>query len=288
MKLTNISNIKRLIERHGFSFTKSLGQNFLINPSVCPRMAATVGMSGITLQPLASSSGTVIEIGAGIGVLTRELSNIAEKVIVIEIDKSLEPILSETLADCNNIEIIWSDVLKLDLRQIISDSTILPVSIVANLPYYVATNIIMRLLEVRLPISTITVMVQEEVAQRFTAQPGSKQYGIVSIAARFYSQPKMLFKVSRGSFIPSPNVDSAVIQLTVNKEKPIDLNEKQFFRLVKVAFSERRKQLCNPVSKEFGITKSKIQTMLKNPNARAEDLSVDDFIDLYRKIKESC
>jgi 16S rRNA (adenine1518-N6/adenine1519-N6)-dimethyltransferase len=272
MKLTNISVIKDLMSRHGFTFTKSLGQNFLINPSICPRMAEGL-------------SGTVVEIGAGVGVLTRELAKVAERVIVIEIDKKLSPILEETLADCDNVEIIWGNALEMDWSEVIGDE---PVHVCANLPYYAATHIIMQLLESDLPIDSITTMVQEEVAQRFTAMPGSKQYGIVSVAARFYSEPKMLFKVSRGSFMPAPNVDSAVIKLNLGSTdlvRPTD--RRSFFRLVRAAFSERRKQLCNPLAKEFGVSKDEIKNMLKNPAARAEDLSVEEFIELYEKINEN-
>ena len=285
MKLTNISVIKDLMTRHGFTFSKSLGQNFLINPSICPRMAGATSILPSHDNEIVPR--TVIEIGAGIGVLTRELSKITEKVIVIEIDETLKPILEETLADCDNVEIIWGDILKLNLNTMITE----PVSVVANLPYYAATHIIMQLLENGcLPVRSITVMVQEEVAQRFTALPGSKQYGIVSVAARFYSYPKMLFKVSRGSFLPAPNVDSAVIRLDVFPEKQFDVDQKAFFRLVKAAFSERRKQLCNPVSREFGIDKEVIKSALaafgKNPATRAEELSVEDFIELYENISD--
>ncbi|MCL2036732.1 MAG: 16S rRNA (adenine(1518)-N(6)/adenine(1519)-N(6))-dimethyltransferase RsmA [Oscillospiraceae bacterium] len=270
--LTNPTVIKNLMERHGFTFTKSLGQNFLINPSVCPRMAAAL------------TSKTVIEIGAGIGVLTRELAKAAEKVIVIEIDEGLKPILTETLSVCPNVEIIWGDVLKLDLAEIITS----PVSVIANLPYYAATHIIIQLMESKLPINSLIVMVQEEVAQRFAALPGTKQYGSVSVATRFYSQPKTLFKVSRGSFMPAPKVDSAVIRFDLFAEKKYDVDENLFFRLVKAAFSERRKQMCNPVSKEFsesGISKETVKSALeetgKNPLSRAEELSVDEFAELY-------
>jgi len=277
MTLTNIGTVKELLSRHGFSFTKSLGQNFLINPSVCPRMA-----SGI--------SGGVLEIGPGIGVLTRELAKAAaqssENVAAVEIDESLKPILAETLSDCPNVSVIYGDILKLDIRDLIdkyfkSDM----IAVCANLPYYAATHIIMSLLEQRLPIKTITVMVQEEVAERFTALPNSKQYGIVSVAAAFYSRPKLLFKVKRGSFIPSPNVDSAVIRFDVLEEPKADA---RLFGLVKAAFSERRKQLCNPVSRVFGIGKEKVKTALENsglnPSARAEELSLDDFLKLYTVI----
>ncbi|MCL1904252.1 MAG: 16S rRNA (adenine(1518)-N(6)/adenine(1519)-N(6))-dimethyltransferase RsmA [Oscillospiraceae bacterium] len=276
MKLTNISVIKDLISRHGFTFSKSLGQNFLINPSVCPRMSEGL-------------SGTVIEIGAGIGVLTQELSKVAERVIVIELDESLKPILKETLFDCDNVEIIWGDAVEVINQKLVHE----PVTVVANLPYYAATHIIMQLLERRryLLIKSIIVMVQEEVAQRFIALPRSKQYGIVSVAARFYGQPKLLFKVSRGSFMPTPNVESAVIRLDVFQENRYDLNEKEFFRLVKAAFSERRKQLCNPVSREFNIDKEVVKAALtaigKTPAARAEELSVDEFVKLSGRLNLS-
>ncbi|MCL2633643.1 MAG: 16S rRNA (adenine(1518)-N(6)/adenine(1519)-N(6))-dimethyltransferase RsmA [Oscillospiraceae bacterium] len=281
MKLTNINTIKDLLMRHGFTFTKSLGQNFLINPSVCPRMAAAVTGVG---NPKHASTGTVVEIGAGIGVLTRELSKVADKVIVIEIDETLKPILAETLADCDNVEIIWGDVLKLNLHEIITQ----PVHVCANLPYYAATHIIMQLLESGLPVRSITAMVQEEVAQRFTALPGSKQYGIVGVITRYFAEPKQLFKVSRGSFMPSPNVDSAVIQLIINNEQLIMHDEKKLFKLIKAAFSERRKQLCNPVSKEFGIEKEAVKAALEhigmNSTARAEELGLNEFIKLYERI----
>ncbi|MCL2070975.1 MAG: 16S rRNA (adenine(1518)-N(6)/adenine(1519)-N(6))-dimethyltransferase RsmA [Oscillospiraceae bacterium] len=291
MKLTNITVIKELMSRHGVSFTKSLGQNFLINPSVCPKMAG-----------VKTSGRVAVEIGAGIGVLTRELSKTADKVIVIEIDESLKPILAETLADCGNVEIIWGDVLEVDLHKVLEERKAERFDICANLPYYAATHIIMKLLEFSAQgsvcLNSITVMVQHEVAQRFTALPGSKQYGIVSVAARFYSEPEMLFKVSRGSFFPAPNVDSAVIRLNIPPQKKYSLSgehgenqDKQFFRLVKSAFSERRKQLCNPVSKEFilcGIGKEDVRHALeaigKNPASRAEELSVEEFINLYENI----
>ena len=275
MKLTNISVIKDVMQRHGFEFTKSLGQNFLINPSVCPRMAETV-------------SGTVVEIGAGVGVLTRELSRTADKVIVIEIDRSLEPILSETLRDCDNVEIIWGDVTKLDFPALLTERGIKSFEVCANLPYYIAANVIMTLLESELPIRGITAMVQEEVAKRFTALPCSKLYGAVSVAARFYSEPKLLFRVSRGSFIPAPNVDSAVIRFDVFDQPKHDVDKMLFIGLVKAAFSERRKQLANPVAAKLCLDKKAVQAALaatgKEPTARAEDLSVNDFAKLYGEL----
>jgi len=277
MTLTNISTVRDLLSRHGFVFAKSLGQNFLINPSVCPRMAEGV-------------VGGVLEIGAGIGVLTRELAKNADKVVVIEIDERLKPILGETLSDCENVEVVWGDALKTNMCELICERfSGERISVCANLPYYAATHMIMSLLEQRLPIKTVTVMVQEEVAERFTALPRGKQYGLVSVAARYYSRPKLLFKVSRGSFMPSPNVDSAVVRFDVFGEpRPDVADDKRFFGLVRAAFSERRKQLCNPVSRELGIPRDEVRAALTNCGigsaARAEELGVEEFIALYKEL----
>jgi len=278
MNLTSPKIIKDLLSRHGFTFTKSLGQNFLVNPTICPKMAQGFMGAG------------VIEIGAGVGVLTRELSKVAGKVVVIEIDEGLRPILAETLADCPNVEIVWGDVLKIDLKALIEEKFAgFEISVCANLPYYITSPVIMRLLEERLPISSITVMVQKEAAERLCAPPGIRDCGAVSVAVRYYSQPKKLFEVSRGSFMPPPNVDSAVIRLDVFGEKHSDVtDEKLFFRIVKAAFSQRRKQLVNPVSSELKLTKETIKIALAesgvNPAARAEELTLEDFISFYNKI----
>jgi 16S rRNA (adenine1518-N6/adenine1519-N6)-dimethyltransferase len=278
--LTNVSAVKELLSRHGFKFAKPLGQNFLVNPSVCPRMARGL-------------SGNIVEIGAGAGVLTRELANTAEKVIVVEIDETLGPVLAETLAGCDNVEIIWGDALKTDLRALIEEKFGGgEAAVCANLPYYAAARIITRMLEARPPISSVTVMVQEEVAQRITALPNSKQYGVLSVVSRFYGNPKLLFKVPRGSFIPIPNVDGAVIRLDVYRGKrPGVTDEKRFFRFVKAAFSERRKQLANPVSRALGTDKESVKRALGgcgiNASARAQELSVDDFIRLYNKFENN-
>lgn len=205
--LSNISVIRDVLTRHGFSFSKGLGQNFLINPTVCPRMAE----SG-NAQP----GWGMIEIGAGVGVLTAELARRADKVVCIEIDSRLLPILDETLAEFDNIKIVNEDVLKVDLHKLIGEEFAgMPVAVCANLPYYITSPIIMSLLEARLPIVSLTVMVQKEAAQRLCAAPGSREVGAVSIAVQYYSQPQVLFQVSRGSFMPSPDVDSTVIRLDV-------------------------------------------------------------------------
>jgi 16S rRNA (adenine1518-N6/adenine1519-N6)-dimethyltransferase len=302
MNLTNINTIKELFARHGFSFTKSLGQNFLINPSVAPKMLPT--QKGLF----------ALEIGAGIGVLTKELAKVCEKVVCIEIDRGLEPILAETLADCPNVKIIWGDVLKLDLKKIfvenfggsVENNLQKDVVCCANLPYYITSPVIMRLLEERLPLSSITVMVQKEAAVRLCAAPGTRECGAVSVAVRYFAEPKKLFDVSRGSFMPAPNVDSAVIRLDVRDvgaiinrpclqsgrllTAPTVDDEQLFFRIVRGSFSQRRKQLANPLSAELGLQKEAVKTALEavglKPTARAEELTMEEFAGLYRELRE--
>jgi 16S rRNA (adenine1518-N6/adenine1519-N6)-dimethyltransferase len=281
MNLTNISTIKDLFARHGFTFTKSLGQNFLINPSVCPKIAANAQNLG------------VIEIGAGVGVLTRELAKAAKKVAVIEIDRSLEPILAETLADCPNVEIIWGDVLKIDFHSLITEKFgEINIAVCANLPYYITSPVIMKLLEERLPLQNITVMVQKEAAVRLCAPPGTRECGAVSVAVRYFSEPRKLFDVSRGSFLPAPNVDSAVIRLDVRGERRADIeDEALFFRIVRASFSQRRKQLANPLSTELGLHKETVKSALESvglkSTARAEELTLESFINLYKELKNT-
>ena len=203
MELTNINVIRQLFERHGFSFTKSLGQNFLINPAVCPKIAEMGG---------AKPGVCALEIGTGVGVLTKELAMRCEKVIAVEIDTTLKPILEETLAEFDNVEIVFADVMETDLAALLAEKAPgMEVVVCANLPYYITSPVIMRVLESRLPVSAMTVMVQKEAADRICAKPGTRDCGAISCAVSYYSEPKLLFKVGRGSFMPSPNVDSAEI-----------------------------------------------------------------------------
>ena len=275
--LSNISTIKDVLTRHGFTFSKALGQNFLINPSVCPRMAEMGG---------AKKGGGMVEIGAGVGVLTCELAKRCDKVVCVEIDERLLPILDETLAEFDNIKIINQDVMKTDLKKLISDEFgDMCVSICANLPYYITSPIIMKILEEKLPIDSLTVMVQKEAAQRICAKPGSREVGAVSLAVRYYSEPKVLFPVKRGSFMPSPDVDSAVIRLDIRKEPPIKIrDEKAFFKVVRGGFSQRRKTLPNTLSSSLGLTKKEVIEILKKAGiketARAEELSMEEFGEL--------
>ena len=273
--LTNISVVKDILSRHGFTFSKSLGQNFIVNPSVCPRIAEEGG----------ASSGTgVIEIGTGVGVLTTELAKRADKVVAIEIDDRLIPVLSETLSDFDNVKIINEDVLKVDLNKVIEEEFQgMDVYVCANLPYYITSPIIMSLLESRLNIRAITVMVQKEAATRLTAELGTRDVGAVTVAVRYYSEPKLLFNVSRGSFMPSPNVDSAVIRLDIKNEKKVD-DEKHFFKVVRAAFSQRRKTLSNSLSSGLSMDKKVITEAIKSAglpeSIRPEQLSMEDFINI--------
>lgn len=284
-ELSNISNIKFILNKHGFNFSKSLGQNFLINPTVCPRMAESCNLS---------EQGGVLEIGPGIGVLTCELAKRASKVVAVELDKRLLPILEETLADFKNINIINSDILKLDLNKFIAEQfDNKEVCVCANLPYYITSPVIMALLEAKIKnIRSIVVMVQKEAAQRICASPGTRNSGAISIAVNYYAKPELLFDVPRGSFIPAPNVDSAVIRLNVRETPPAHINDTElFFKVVKAAFGKRRKTLVNSLSSGLPIVKNKLIDSITETsitvNARAEELTLKQFAELSNKIKDS-
>lgn len=274
MELTNIGVIRELFERHGFSFTKSLGQNFLVNPAVCPKIADLGG---------AAPGKCALEIGTGVGVLTKELAKRCDKVIAVEIDTTLKPILEETLAEFDNVEIVFADVMETDLAALLAKKAGGRDTVVcANLPYYITSPVIMRVLESRLPVSAMTVMVQKEAADRICARPGTRDCGAISCAVSYYSDPKLLFRVNRGSFMPAPNVDSAVIRLDV-KPAPVrpEKWEKQMFRIIRSSFSQRRKQIVNPLSGELGIAKNQLAELMAScgikPTARAEELTLEDF-----------
>lgn len=275
-QLTDISYIKDLLSRHGFSFSKKLGQNFLINPSVCPKMAQMCG---------ADKQSGVLEIGPGIGVLTKELASVANKVVAIELDDRLPPVLAETLCDFDNVKIVSGDVMKLDLPALLQQEFgDMPIHVCANLPYYITSPILMLLLESRLPIEDITVMVQKEAAIRLCAAPGTRDCGAVSLAVQYYAEPTRLFGVSRGSFMPAPNVDSEVIRLTVRKTPPFSVNdEKRLFSIIRAAFGQRRKTLQNALT-TAGYTKETIAAACTAAGipvtARAEQLTLEQFASL--------
>lgn len=280
-RLSDIGTIKDILSRHGFTFSKSLGQNFLINPSVCPRMAELSG---------ADKGVGVIEIGPGIGVLTNELCKLADKVVAIELDKRLLPVLEETLGEYDNLKVVNADVLETDLHKLIEEEfSGMEVVVCANLPYYITSPVIMKLLEDKLPISAITVMVQKEAAQRICADVGSRQSGAVTVSVNYYAKPEMLFSVSAGSFMPAPKVDSAVIRLNVLDEPPVKVNdEKKFFSVIKASFSQRRKVISNSLSSGLLLDKSKTAELLEKSgvplNARAEKLSLQNFADIANNL----
>ena len=279
--LSDISVVKDLLNRHGFKFSKALGQNFLINPTVCPRMAEACG---------ADENTGVIEVGPGFGVLTAELAKRAKKVVSIELDERLLPVLDETLAEFDNVEVINSDVLKVDLHKLIEEKfSGMKVAVCAHLPYYITSPVIMHLLESKLPVENITVMVQKEAAQRLCAPVGSRDAGAVTVAVDYYADAEKIFDVSAGSFMPAPKVDSSVIRLNVRKQPPIDLSdEKLFFRMVKAVFAQRRKTAANSISAGMSLPKETVYKAIEaagySENVRAESFTLNELASLANEI----
>ncbi len=286
MRLTDLSVIREIMSRHGVSFQKKFGQNFLINPTVPERIAeAACGEGGEG----------ILEIGPGIGTLTRELACRAEKVVALEIDTALIPILDETLADFDNTTVINQDVMKTDLDELVEREFLskgLRVSVAANLPYYITTPILMKLVESRLPFDTITVMIQKEVAVRLTAPAGDSEYGAITAALSYYGKVERLFTVPAGCFLPAPKVDSAVIRITLYKEPPVLVeDEATLFKTIRGAFAQRRKTLANSLTTEFsalgreGIV-SAIEAAGLSPSIRGERLTLEDFAKLSDSLYE--
>lgn len=279
--LSDISVVKRVLSKHGFNFSKALGQNFLINPSVCPRMAENCG---------ADENTGVIEIGAGIGVLTAELAKRAKKVVSIELDTRLLPVLSETLSEFDNVEIVNADVMKTDLHALIKEKFQgMDVVVCANLPYYITSPIITMLLEEKLPIKAITVMIQKEAADRLSTPVGSRDSGAITVCTNYYAEVKHLFNVSRGSFMPPPNVDSTVIKLRIRPEPAVKVSdEKKFFRMVKAAFAQRRKTAVNSIASGMGLSKNQVAEALQKSgldvNVRAEKLTMEELAALSENL----
>jgi len=276
----NISNpreTQQILKRHGFTFKKSLGQNFLIEPNILEKIVDKAEIDKTT---------AVIEIGPGIGALTQKIAERAGKVLAIEIDQRLLPILSETLEEYDNVKVINSDVLKISLQEIIDKEFkgFSTVKVVANLPYYVTTPIIMKLLEERLKLDSITVMVQKEVGERMTANPGGKDFGSLTLAIQFFADASILFNVPSTVFVPKPNVDSTIIQLKIRKNPPVEVsNEERLFKIIRSSFVQRRKTLFNNlvhniVGKE---KKEDLESILLSigidPKRRAETLTLGEF-----------
>ena len=282
MNLYDIDVVKKILSRHGFTFSKALGQNFLINPQVCPTMADSLNADGET---------GVLEVGPGIGVLTKELCRVAGKVVSVELDKRLLPVLDETLGEFDNLEIVNGDVMKLDLKALMEEkfAGCRSVKVCANLPYYITSPVIMTLLESRLPIDEIVVMVQKEAGERLCAQVGTREAGAVTAAVNYYAEGEMLFEVGRESFMPSPKVDSVVIRLKIRREQKYSVkDEKKFFTTVKCAFAQRRKTALNSISNTMGISKVTLAEIFEelslDKNIRSEKLTMEDLINISDRL----
>ena len=280
--LSDINVIRSVMAKHGVTFNKGLGQNFLVDPEVCPAMAEAAGLDENTC---------VIEVGPGVGVLTAELAKKAGKVLSFEVDNRLLPVLDETLKDFDNVEIINQDILKADLKSIIEEKCRgMDIAVCANLPYYITSPIIMLFLESKLPVKSITVMVQKEAADRLCAEVGSRDGGAVTVAVSYYAESEQLFFVPKDSFLPPPKVNSEVIRLTVREKPPVAVSDETFFfKVVKAAFSQRRKTAENSISSGLGRDKATVAAALERAGLertiRAEKLTMENFAQLSELLK---
>ncbi len=287
-RLSSHSATMDLVKKHGFKFTKSLGQNFLIDDNIVDKIVAGAGIG---------PGDKIIEVGPGIGTLTREMASRAEALMAVEIDKNLIPILADTLGDYDNVKIVNEDIIKADIRGLIDENLSGgPVKLVANLPYYITTPIIMRFLEENINVTDIVVMVQKEVAERMNAQPGGKDFGALSVAVQYYCDTEIVVKVPRHLFVPQPNVDSIVIALRIRPERKYKVDDEDlYFKVVKAAFGQRRKTLLNSISSMGNLSKDQVKEALEeagiDPKRRGETLSLDEFAILSNvignKLKET-
>lgn len=286
-RLSSHKATMEIVKKHDFKFTKSLGQNFLIDDNIIDK---------IVDGSLAGQGDKVIEVGPGIGTLTRELASRSEKVMVVEIDKKLIPILGDTLSDFDNVTIVNEDIMKADIKDLIDKNLDGgPVKLVANLPYYITTPIIMRFLEEDINVTDIVVMVQKEVAERMNANHGKKDFGALSVAVQFYCDTEIVAKVPRHLFVPQPNVDSIVIALRVRPERKYKVEDEDlFFKIVKASFGQRRKTLLNSLTSMGILDKTDISAVLSvagiDEKRRGETLSLEEFARLsdcmHSRIKE--
>ena len=278
-KLSNPQRTIEVIKKYEFCFQKKFGQNFLIDGHVLDKIIAGAGVT---------KDDMVLEIGPGIGTMTQYLAEAAGKVVAVEIDRNLLPILQETLADYDNVKVIHADVLSLDLEKLVQEENGgRPIKVVANLPYYITTPIIMALFEQHVPLANVTVMVQKEVAARMKSGPGSKDYGALSLAVQYYAEPYIVANVPCNCFMPRPNVDSAVIRLTRYEEPPVQVkDEKVLFKIIRASFNQRRKTLQNGLnnSSELNFTKDQIAAAIAeagfSPSVRGEALTLEQFAKL--------
>lgn len=277
------SATKEIINKYSFAFQKKFGQNFLIDSNI---LESIVSAADITKDDF------VLEIGPGIGTMTQYLCEAARQVVAVEIDKMLIPILKDTLSEYDNVEVINQDVLKLDIKALAQEKNNgKPIKVVANLPYYITTPIIMGLFESKVPIENITIMVQKEVADRMQTGPGSKDYGALSLAVQYYADAKVQLNVSASCFMPRPNVDSAVIKLTAHEKPVVDVDETLMFKVIRASFNQRRKTLVNGLknSSELDYTKEEIVQAIKaigkEENIRGEKLTLEEFAALSNSLK---
>ena len=279
--LTDLSTIRDLCARYDFALSKGFGQNFIINPGICPRIAEASGIG---------PGWGALEVGPGIGVLTEQLCKRADNVVSIEVDKRLPPLLEETMADYDNFKLILNDVLKVDLKALLAEEFGgKPVAVCANLPYYITSPILMRLLEEKLPIRNITVMVQKEAAQRLCAAPGTRDAGAISYAVAYYAEPKLLFSVQPGSFYPAPKVTSAVVRMDIRPTPAVQVeDEAGYFALVRAAFGQRRKTAANAIAGGLNLPKEKVIAAIESAGfdarIRPEALTLEDFAKLQRAL----
>lgn len=280
MNLTSPTEIKILLSKHGFRFSKSLGQNFLIDNNTVLKIIEKADIK---------NTDNVLEIGPGIGTLTREIAKNAKKVVSIEVDETLKPILKETVSEFENAKIIYSDILKLDLKTVTKENFgDEKYKVIANLPYYITTPILEFLLKSKTNLDDITVMVQKEVAERMTANPGSKSYGSLSVYIKYFGDAKKVLQVPKTVFIPRPDVDSAVVKISIN-EKYRDIESEEIEKVLRAGFGKRRKTILNSFSSGLNIEKEEMEKILEKlklqKNLRAENLSIDDFIKVAKEIR---
>ena len=279
--LTDLSTIRDLCARYDFALSKGFGQNFIINPGICPRIAEASGIG---------PGWGALEVGPGIGVLTEQLCKRADNVVSIEVDKRLPPLLEETMADYDNFKLILNDVLKVDLKALLAEEFGgKPVAVCANLPYYITSPILMRLLEEKLPIRNITVMVQKEAAQRLCAAPGTRDAGAISYAVAYYAEPKLLFSVQPGSFYPAPKVTSAVVRMDIRPTPAVQVeDEAGYFALVRAAFGQRRKTAANAIAGGLNLPKEKVIAAIEaagfDARIRPEALTLEDFAKIQQAL----
>ena len=279
--LTDLSTIRDVCARHDFALSKGFGQNFIINPGICPRIAEAAGIG---------PGWGALEVGPGIGVLTKELAKRAAKVVSIEVDERLPPLLAETMAGVDNFKLVLQDVLKVDLKALIAEEFPgMPVAVCANLPYYITSPIVMKLLGDRLPIESLTVMVQKEAADRLAAVPGTRASSAISCAVSYYATSKMMFTAAPGSFYPAPTATTALVRMEIRPQPAVQVEDEEgYFALVRAAFGQRRKTAANAIASGLGMSKDAVTAAIEaagfDARIRPEALTLEDFAKIQQAL----